>query len=318
MPRARERAVAIEGIDIQVRDVGDGPPVLLVNGLGAHTVMWRVLERALRGFRLIEFDAPGTGRSATPVMPLGVSGLARVAAGVLDQVGVERADVIGYSMGGLVTQQLAIDAPDRVRRIVLVATSCGLGSVPSNLTAMLNIVTPLRFMSPGFYNRTIGGMVGGRARYDTEWVREHGALRLRYAPSVRGYFGQLISVTGWSSLPKLSRITHPALVIGGEDDPLSPPANSLMLARGLPQARVLIAPGEGHLLLMDADSVTHEPIRRFLAAPSLDKEPGWRDGRVVADADVRAAIPRARHQAQPLGAIGALARRAWRVSPDGY
>lgn len=122
-------------------------------------------------------------------MPLGVSGLARLAAGVLDATGVERADVLGYSMGGIVTQQLAVDAPDRVRRIVLVATSCGVGSVPSSLIAVLNIVTPLRFMSPGFYNRTIGGMVGGRARRDTEWVRQHGALRLRYAPSVRGSSG---------------------------------------------------------------------------------------------------------------------------------
>jgi pimeloyl-ACP methyl ester carboxylesterase len=316
MTRARERTVAIAGVDIHVRDVGDGPPVLLVNGLGAHTAMWRVLETALHGFRLIEFDAPGTGRSATPIVPLGVSGLARLAAGVLDAVGVERADVLGYSMGGIVTQQLALDAPDRVRRIVLVATSCGLGSVPSNVMAMLNLVTPLRFMSRRFYSRTIGGMTGGRARHDTEFVRQHGALRLRYAPSARGYFGQLITMTGWSSLPRLSEIPHPALVIGGEDDPLSPPANALMLARGLPDARVLLAPGEGHLLLMDSESVTHEPIRRFLAAPSLERERVWRDGRVVADADVRAAMPPARNQAQPLGAIGALARRAWRVPPD--
>jgi pimeloyl-ACP methyl ester carboxylesterase len=317
MTSARERTVAIEGVDIHVRDVGEGPPVLLVNGLGAHTAMWQVLENALHGFRLIEFDAPGTGRSATPRMPLGVSGLARVAAGVLDAAGVERADVLGYSMGGIITQQLAVDAPDRVRRIVLVATSCGLGSVPSNTIAMLNIATPLRFMSPAFYNRTIGGMVGGRARHDTEWVREHGALRLRYAPSARGYFGQIVSMSGWSSLPKLSRISHPTLVVGGEDDPLSPPANALMLARALPQARALLAAGEGHLLLMDADSITHEPIRGFLAAPSLAQEPMWRNGWVVTDAEVRAAIPPARRQAQPLGAIGALARRAWPASPDG-
>jgi pimeloyl-ACP methyl ester carboxylesterase len=316
MPSAQERTVAIDGVSIHMREVGEGPPVLLVNGLGAHTAMWRVLETALRGFRLIEFDAPGTGLSATPMLPLGASGLARLAAGVLDAAGVQRADVLGYSMGGIVTQQLAMDAPDRVRRIVLVATSCGLGSVPSDLMAMLNIATPLRFMSQRFYDRTIGGMVGGRARHDTEWVRQHGALRLRHAPSVRGYFGQLLGMTGWSSLSKLSRIPHPALVVGGEDDPLSPPANALLLARGLPQARALIAAGEGHLLLMDADSITHEAIRRFLAAPSLPKEPVWRDGWIVADEDVRAAIPPARRQAQPLGAIGALARRAWPISPD--
>lgn len=312
MTLGAERAVDIEGVRIHVRVVGDGPPVLLVNGLGAHTAMWRVLERALEGFRLIEFDAPGTGRSPTRLAPLGIRRLARVAAGVLDAAGVERADVIGFSMGGIVAQQLAVDAPERLRRIVLVATGCGLGSVPSNLTAMLNIVTPLRFMSARFYNRTIGGMVGGRARHDAAWVAQHGAVRMLHPPSVRGYFGQLISLTGWSSLPTLSRIAHPVLVVGGDDDPLSPPANALMLAHRLPQGRAMVVPGEGHLLLMDPDSSAHEPIRGFLAAPSLEDEPAWRDARVVVDADVRAAMPPARAQVQPLGAIAALARRRWR------
>jgi pimeloyl-ACP methyl ester carboxylesterase len=312
-----ERTVPVDGVAIHVRETGAGPPVLLVNGLGAHTAMWRVLEQALHGFRLIEFDAPGTGRSATPVLPLGVPALARLATTVLDSAGIERADVLGYSLGGLVAQQLAVDAPERVRRMVLVATNCGLGSVPSDVAAMLNIVAPLRFISPAFYNRTIGAMVGGRARHDDLWVAEHGALRLRHAPSARGYFGQLISITGWSSLPKLSQIDHPTLVIGGEDDPLSPPANALMLARGLPNARALLAPGEGHLMLMDAGSVTHEPIRRFMAVPSLEDEPVWREGWVVTDADVRAAMPSAHRQAQPFGIIGALARRAWPVFPRG-
>jgi pimeloyl-ACP methyl ester carboxylesterase len=295
-----------------MRIVGHGPPVLLVNGLGAHMAMWRVLERALNAFRLIEFDAPGTGRSATSVAPLGVRRLARVAAGVLDAVGVERVDVIGYSMGGIVAQQLALDAPGRLRRIVLVASGCGVGSVPSNLTAMLNIVTPLRFVSTRFYNRTIGGMVGGRARDDAAWVAEHGAVRMLHPPSMLGYFGQLISLTGWSSLPTLARIAHPVLVVGGDDDPLSPPANALILAHRLPQARALVIAGEGHLMLMDSDSSAHEPIGRFLAAASLDDEPAWRDARVVVDADVRAALPAATDQVQPLGAIAALARRRWR------
>jgi pimeloyl-ACP methyl ester carboxylesterase len=307
----QERIIEIDRVRTQIREVGEGPPVLLVNGLGAHMAMWGVLERALDGFHVIEFDAPGTGRSATPLLPRGVSGLARLASGVLDAVGVDRADVLGYSMGGILAQQLAVDAPDRVRRLVLVATSCGLGSVPADLKAMLNLITPLRFMSPAFYQRTIGSLAGGRARHDAQWVAEHGERRLQYAPTMRGYFGQILSLSGWSSLPKLSRIPHPAFVVAGTDDPLSPPANAFLLASGLPNARLLLAPAEGHLMLMDRDSVTHEPIRRFLAAPQLEREPVWRDGRRVGAADVRAAMPSARAQVQPLGGISALARRIW-------
>lgn len=307
----REQVADVDGVRILVRDVGEGPPILLANGLGAHTAMWHVLERALEGFRLLEFDAPGTGRSATPLKPRGMSGLARVAAGVLDLAGVERADVLGYSMGGLLAQQLAVDAPERVRRLVLVATTCGVGSVPADLKAMFNLMTPLRFMSPRFYERTIGSLAGGRARDDEAWVAAHGEQRLLYAPTLRGYVGQIVSMSGWSSLPKLSRISHPTLVVAGDDDPLSPPANALMLASRLPNARLLLAPTEGHLMVMDSESATHEPIRRFLAAPDLEREPVWREGAVVTMAAARAAVPSARRQVQPLGAIGAAARRIW-------
>ena len=311
MSAAHERTVQVDGVRIQLREVGEGAPVLLVNGLGAHTAMWRVLERSLHGLRLIEFDAPGAGRSGTPAIPHRIRGLARIAAGVLDAAGVEQADVLGYSMGGIVAQQLALDSPDRVRRLVLGASGCGIGSVPSSTAAMLNILTPLRFVSRRYYDWTIGSMVGGRARHDRAWVAEHGALRLQQAPAARGYFGQLVSIGGWTSLPHLARITHPTLVVGGEDDPLSPSANVLLLAHRLPRARALLAPGEGHLLLMDADSVVHEPIRRFLAAPSLRREPVWTHGWDITAEDVRRAMPPLWRQTHPFGIISSAARRAW-------
>jgi pimeloyl-ACP methyl ester carboxylesterase len=119
-----------QGTKLDVREVRSGPQVLLINGVGAHAGMWEELERALDGFRLIEFDAPGTGRSGSPVLPVPIATLAWMAARILDKVAAQRADVPGYSMGGLVAQHLALIAPQRVRRLVLVATSCGVGAVP--------------------------------------------------------------------------------------------------------------------------------------------------------------------------------------------
>ena len=113
--------VSVEGIRLHVEEYGDGPPLLLINGIGAHAGMWKPLREALPGPRLIAFDAPGTGRSATPPIPLSLEALARVAEGVLDELGVEQADVLGYSFGGAVAQRLARRAPERVRRLVLAA-----------------------------------------------------------------------------------------------------------------------------------------------------------------------------------------------------
>ena len=137
----------IGGTEIYVRDVGEGPPVLLLNGIGAHVEMWRPLERALEGVRVISFDAPGTGRSETRMVPLTMHGLARLAVRLLDELEVVQADVVGYSFGGALAQEVAVQARDRLRRLVLAATFPGWGGVPGHLTAMLSLMTPLRYYS---------------------------------------------------------------------------------------------------------------------------------------------------------------------------
>ncbi|WP_448638524.1 alpha/beta fold hydrolase [Geodermatophilus sp. URMC 63] len=297
---------------LHVREVGEGPPVLLINGLGAHTEMWQHLEQALPGRRLIEFDAPGVGRSPAPRYPVTIPALARLAREVLDSARVDQVDVLGYSMGGLVTQQLAASAPDRVRRLVLVGTSCGLwGGVPGQLGPLLNLATPLRYWSPAFYRRTIGGLAGGRARFDADWVAQHGQLRRRQPPSTRGYLGQVLSASQWSGLPLLHRIHHPVLVVTGDDDPLMPAANAVLLGRRLPNARVLIPRGEGHLLLMDPDSTALRPIRDFLLAETLDEAPVWRDALIVDDEDLRLAMSRTPRPAQPWATASAVMRAVW-------
>jgi pimeloyl-ACP methyl ester carboxylesterase len=313
---AREQTLDIEGRRILVRDVGSGPPVLLVNGLGAHTAMWATLERALSGLHVISFDAPGAGQSTTPRLPVSVRGVAQIARGVLDHFDVERADVVGFSMGGIVTQQLCADAPHRVRRAVLVATSPGVGGVHGNAAAMLNIATPVRYLSRRMYMHTIGSLAGGRARTDVDWLARHGALRLRHPPSIRGYLGQLASLAGWSGLPLLEHIVHPVLVVTGDDDPLTPVANAMLLTHLLPHGRVLVARGEGHLLLMDEDSRALEPIARFLAAD--DPEPDWGAAQPVTAAELKTALDEVGVQLQPFGVLSALQRRRFvRTAPAG-
>jgi pimeloyl-ACP methyl ester carboxylesterase len=307
--RAEERSTRVAGVRLHVRDVGVGAPVLLINGLGTHTAMWAPLEEVLVGhFRLIEFDAPGTGQSSTPSCPLTIPALAWLVQGVLDSVGVERADVLGYSIGGLIAQKLAVTAPARVRRLVFVGTSCSWGGVPGRLRPMLNLATPLRYWFPAFYRNSVGNLAGGRARHDPDWVSEQGKLRMLHPPTTQGYLGQVFTVSAWSGLPLLRRIHQPALVVSGGDDPLVPPANALLLARHMSNARALVAHGEGHLLLMDANSAVLEPIREFLAAEELADAPVWREAQAVSAAELREAITAARHQAQPWGVVSAIMR----------
>jgi poly(3-hydroxyoctanoate) depolymerase len=308
---ARERDVRIAGLRIHIREVGEGPPLLLLNGLGAPTAWWSTLEGQLGGMRLIEFDAPGVGGSQTPWVPARIEFLGWLAARVLDNAEVERADVLGYSLGGMIAQQLAARSPDRVRRLVLCSTGPGFGGVPAGLTKLLNVATPLRYLSKELYDLTTPGLVGGRARTDPEFLERHAERRFATPPNKRGYMLQMIGLSAWSSLPLLSRIEGPALVVTGDDDPLMPMPNAYILARHIPNARLHVAAGEGHLLLMDEQSAAFETIRGFLEAKALDDAPAWRDAEVVDDATLAAAMPESKGIGKPLGAVTAAWRRAW-------
>jgi pimeloyl-ACP methyl ester carboxylesterase len=296
-----ERSVQVEGIRLHVRESGDGPPVLLINGIGAHVGMWAPMERYLPGMRMIAFDAPGTGRSATSPFPLSLELLSRLTERLLDRLGYDQVDVLGYSFGGLIAQYLARRAPTRVRRLVLAATTPGWGGVPGSLWTLSQMATPLRYYWRPYYEAVIGQLMGGRARNDAEFVHRHGATRQLRPPTALGYAWQLLALAaGPGSLAWLGEVTTETLVLAGDDDPVMPLPNALLLARYIPTARLFVARGEGHLLLMDDRSSVLPIIQSFLTTPSVEKSRAWRESVAVDDNALRSA----------LGSSG-----AWRENP---
>lgn len=306
--RVVEQHVRLLGTPVFVRDIGEGPPVVLINGIGAHTEMWRPLERALDGRRVVSFDAPGTGRSQTRPVPLTICGLARLVGQLFDRLGLDHADVVGYSFGSMVAQQFAISATDRVRRLVLAAALPGWGGVPGRLTGMLSLATPLRYYSRKYYEHTAGATGGGRARRDRGHVRRMWRDRSGHPPTFTGYAHQLWAVTMWSGLPQLARIRMPTLIVAGDDDPIVPMSNALMMASRMPAGRVLVGRGEGHFLLLDEHSAVLAPIRQFLAADDLGGSPVWRAAIRPEPAQVAAQLRRDGLGALPWGAISAVFR----------
>jgi pimeloyl-ACP methyl ester carboxylesterase len=124
--------LSIGGLRIVARTTGSGDPVLLLNGMSRPMESWAFFADGLRDRTVIAFDGPGVGASETPVVPYSMPMLADIAARVLDAVGIEKADVVGFSHGGAVAQQIALGHPARVNRLVLLATACGVGAVPGH------------------------------------------------------------------------------------------------------------------------------------------------------------------------------------------
>jgi pimeloyl-ACP methyl ester carboxylesterase len=274
-PRAEPgRTVSVRGLEIFVRERGRGFPLLIINGIGANVDMLVASETALaRGSRTIVFDAPGTGRSSTPILPLPIVSVAHVASDLLDELGHPQADVLGFSHGGLVAQELARIAPERVRRLALVSTACGWGSHFGDPAVLLTLATPLRYYSRSFSAST-SRLYGER---DSMVEASLGEARIGSPPTILGYAYQLLAAATWSSLPWLGTLRQPTLVVTGSDDRVTVPANAVQLARLIENSRLHILPGEGHLALFDPESRAQPLLADFFSAPDLAKATSWED-----------------------------------------
>ena len=263
----RLRAVELSAGRVRVAEVGDGPPLLLVNGIGASLEMWRPFARRLCAERrLIMFDVPGTGGSGRLRKPLRMPGMARLVVEMLDELGYDQVDVLGYSWGGAVAQQLAMDAPRRVRRLVLVATSPGRGGKPPSLRVIALMSTPLQFLSDSYLTRIAPLVFGGKLF--RSGAGRGAAKSFGQPPSHLGYAQQMYAISGWTSLPWLSRLRVPALVVSGADDPLVPLKNARLLAGRIPHAQVRIIPDGGHLWLLEFADRSAALVDDFLGADS--------------------------------------------------
>ena len=150
-------------IRVAVRDGTPGwPPLLLCNGIGASLELFQPFVDALDPRRpVIRFDMPGIGGSPAPVIPYHLGTLSPLLTGLLDQLGYAQVDVLGISWGGGLAQQFALSRPDRVRRLVLVATGPGALMVPGHPRVLLRMLSPRRHRDPGHAVRIAGELYGG-------------------------------------------------------------------------------------------------------------------------------------------------------------
>jgi poly(3-hydroxyalkanoate) depolymerase len=250
------RYLEVDEVTLRVSIRGAGRPLLLLTGIGASIALSAPFEDALHphGVQTIAVDAPGTGGSTRYQRPRRMPGLARTFELALDTLEYDQVDVLGVSFGGILAQQLAHQAPSRVRRLVLAATAAGvagLGGVPGSPRAMLTLATPRRYRSRDYYRQVAGGLYGGEARRDPDVLLRGSIAPFSEPPSVLGYIAQLYALSFWTGLPWLWRLPQPTLVLSGDDDPIVPAINGRVLARVIPNARLEIIRGGGHLFLLE-------------------------------------------------------------------
>jgi poly(3-hydroxyoctanoate) depolymerase len=256
--------IQVQGHQVHTMTSGTGKPLLLLMGLGGNCDMWEPLLPHLMTRKVIAFDAPGTGRSSTPAWPVSVPSLSDIAAAVLQHHEVTTTDVLGYSYGGSVAQQLAVRHPSLVRHLVLVATTMGAGSVPGSPEAAKELASPLRYYLPELFEKTAATVYGGRVGREPDLRAEMAQTRSAHPPTPYGYALQLMGGWGWTSRSFAAHIQQPTLILSGDEDPLVPVQNARDLNEAIPHSELRLIPGGGHLLLLDDAPATAGLINDFL------------------------------------------------------
>jgi poly(3-hydroxyalkanoate) depolymerase len=266
------RRISIERQSLQValrHGERDRIPLLLFNGIGANWEFAKPFLDALTDTPAIIFDVPGIGGSSLPSMPYRPSTLARLAAGLVAELGYSTVDAAGVSWGGGIAQQFARQYPKHCRRLVLAATSSGAIMVPARLSVLWKMAIPRRYTDKEYRRKVAPEIYGGAFRRDPSLIGPH-ANAMQGARSL-GYFYQLLAMTGWTSLPWLPFLRQPTLVLMGSDDPLVPLINGRILTFLIPNASLKVI-DDGHLFMVTRPGETADVIEDFLRDNAIGGE----------------------------------------------
>lgn len=268
------------GIDIYWEESGSGDPLLLIMGLAADSIVWMMQREAFaEHYRTIVFDNRGVGRTSKPAGPYTIAQMADDAAALLDAIGIERAHVVGVSMGGMIAQELALRHPEKVRSLVLGctygrpdeavraqfaeslqafgATRADDGSIQVDLAkldpmAFIQRLLPLTF-TPQFIMTELPKlmqMFGGA---------------LQYGFDMNAILAQVAATQAHDAVDRLKDITVPTLVFAGDADMLIPASNSDLLAQHIPSAKLVKLPGGSHGFNFETPEAFNREVLDFLA-----------------------------------------------------
>jgi pimeloyl-ACP methyl ester carboxylesterase len=251
---APTRTVSAGGVDFAYRELSSGPgvPVVFLTHLAAVLDNWdpRVVDGIAARHRVITFDNRGVGAS-TGSTPNTIQAMAEDAVTFIRALGLEKVDLLGFSMGGMVAQVIAQDEPQLVRRMIIAGTGPAGGEGIKNVTrishldtvrGLLTLQDPKQFL---FFTRTANGRRAGKeflARLKERTENRDKAI------SLRSYGAQLKAIHRWglAEPQDLSVIRQPVLVANGESDRMVPTKNSVDLARRLPNSKLELYPDAGH------------------------------------------------------------------------
>jgi 3-oxoadipate enol-lactonase len=257
-------ATVASGVRIAWERRGTGAPLLLVHGLGYARWGWEpVVDGLAAAHEVLLFDNRGIGESDAPAGPYSTRVMAEDAGAVLDAAGLERAHVLGTSLGGMVALQFALDRPERVDRLVLAcATPGGSGAAPMP-DRTVQLLQEAQTLPPDVaLRRFVTNALGPKPdELLVDRIMEH---RLATAQPLPAWSAQAAAGAAFDVWERLPEISAPTLVLTGDEDGVVDPRNSELLGERIPDARLELFPGAGHLFFWERPARFVEVVTEFL------------------------------------------------------
>jgi 3-oxoadipate enol-lactonase len=243
---------------------GAGPPLVLVHGLGYARWGWEpVADLLARDFEVILFDNRGVGESDAPPGPYTTEQLARDVLGVIDEAGLERVHLVGTSLGGMVAQELVLAAPKRVERLVLACTTPGGPQCYPIPNGTLALMASAGTLEPAVALRRFveNALAPGASQELVERILVH---RLANLQPLEGWQAQAAAGAAFDAFDRLTEIAQPTLVLHGTEDAVVDVRNADLLAERIPDARVELFSGCGHLFFWEQPELFVESVGEFV------------------------------------------------------
>jgi 3-oxoadipate enol-lactonase len=259
--------VQANGIEMFYKQTGDGPDLVLIMGLGAHSGAWALNVPAFEPhFRVTVFDNRGAGRTEAPDAPYSIRQMADDTAALMDALGIERAHIMGASMGGMIAQEFGINYPEKVNRLVIACSRARTGELRKKISVAQRALWEAGVPAESIRAIQMPWGSTGAILQDESLALEALALGLKdpYPIKKHAYLRQLDATMAHDALDRLGQITAETLVIVGAEDILTPPAESEEIARAIPNARMQVMPRGGHGFFSEYAPQVNRAVLSFL------------------------------------------------------
>jgi pimeloyl-ACP methyl ester carboxylesterase len=256
-----------DGVSIYYEVDGSGEPLVLIEGLGYANWMW-VKQRSLSKYvKLIIYDNRGVGYSSKPDRPYTMDNFADDLEDLLNYLSIDKAFLWGVSMGGMIAMYFTYKNPDRVRGLILGETNFGIKSVPPSKEALEILMQPPK---SGLDKREML-IERMRVAFSREYFNKHRDeieylvnLRIRFEEDPKAYNNQLAAVLSFDFKDKLPSIRVPTLIVTGDEDYVVNPQNSYIMNQSIPNSKLIILRGAGHLAIIERAEDYNKVVLNFI------------------------------------------------------